>query len=71
MTPAEGTPAAVTVENIDQDREGAVEPVHHLLRRAGARAGGEAAEVDEHDGDAADVAVGFGALGHQPFHYLR
>ncbi len=63
--------AAVAVEDVDQHGKGAVEPVHHFLRRARARAGGEAAEIDEHDGDAADVAVGLGALGHQALDHLR
>ena len=63
--------AAVTIEDLDQHGEGAVEPVHHFLRRAGSGAGGEAAEIDEHHGDMADVAVGAGALGHQPFDHLR
>jgi hypothetical protein len=47
------------------------EPVHDFLRRARARAGREAAEIDEHDGNAADVAVGLGALGHQALDHLR
>ena len=63
--------AAVAIEDVDQHGKRAVEPVHHFLRRAGARAGGEAAKIDEHDGDAANVAVGAGALGHQALDHLR
>ena len=36
-----------------------------------ARARGEAAEIDEHHGDLADVAFGAGALQQQPLHHLR
>ena len=63
--------AAMAVEDIDQHRKRAVEAIHHFLRRAGAGARGKTAEIDEHDGDAADVAVGAGALRHQPLDHLR
>ena len=61
----------MAVEDVDQHGERAVEAVDHFLRRAGAGAGGKAAEIDEHHGDAADFAVGAGALRHQPLDHLR
>src|SRR3954462_1241880 len=61
----------MAIENIDQHGEGTVEPVDDLLRGARLRAGGEAAEIDEHDGDAAEVAGRARPLRHQPLHHLR
>ena len=63
--------AAVAIQDIDQHSERAVKAIHDLLRRAGARARGEAAEVDKHDGDTADFAAGRGALSHQALDDLR
>ena len=40
-------------------------------RGAGAGAGGKTAEIDEHDGDPADLAVGAFAFRHQPLDHLR
>ena len=48
--------AAMPVQDFDQDRERAVEPLDHLLRRPHPRSGGKAAEIDEHHGDMANVA---------------
>ena len=56
----------MTVENFDQHGESAIEPRDHLLRRPDPRAGRKTAEIDEHDGDMADIAGGIGALDHQP-----
>ena len=63
--------AAMAVEDVDQHRERAVQPIHHLARRAGAGARGETAEVDEHHRDPADFAAPGGPLRHQPFDHLR
>ncbi len=63
--------AAVAVEDVDQHRKGAVEPVDHFLRRALAGAGGKAAEIDEHHGDATEVALAATAFQHQPLDHLR
>ncbi len=62
--------AAVTIEYFDQHGECAIEPLDHLLRRPRPRARGEAAEIDEHDGDPADVARRLLALDQQPLDHL-
>jgi hypothetical protein len=61
----------MAVENFDQHCERAVEPIDHLLRRTRASSCGKAAEIDEHDGDPADIAGGAGALDHQTLDHLR
>ena len=61
----------MAVEDLDQHRKRAVETVDHLLRGARTRAFRELSEVDEHHGDAPDIAGRPGAFDHQPFDHLR
>ena len=64
--------AAMAIEDIDQHREGAVEPIDHLLRRARTRAA--AVKLRKSTNITATWRIslcGVGALGHQPLDHLR
>ena len=50
--------AAVAIDDLDQDREGRIQSLNNLLRRAHAGGGRKAANVDKHDGNAAGIAFG-------------
>ena len=63
--------AAVAIDDLDQHLEGAIEPPHHLFRRALARGGGEAADIDEHHGHLVRVGGSVRVRAQQPLDHLR
>src|SRR6202022_4763399 len=61
----------MAVEYFHQHRERTIQTIDDVLRGPRTRSRGKAAEIDEHDGDAADIAGRASPFDHEPLDDLR